>query len=291
MRIVWAIALAAALAGGCGPGIAAPERTGVVTFAPSITETVFAIGQGDRVTGVTDFCLYPPEVAALPKLGGVFNPDLEALAALAPAVLIVPGPSSTGKLAEFARRMGVAVVDGHMDSLATIDAGIQRIGDALGAADEATMVRQEIAAQLDAIARAVADRPRPRVLLVASRDTHTLDSVFTMGGTSFLSELLDVAGGENIFAGETQPYFEASKEAIVASEPDAIVEFHAGEALTEEELARFRSDWSALPTLPAVRDGRVYLLTEDFTLIPGPRIVETARLLAQRLHGDGDAAP
>lgn len=291
MRIVSAIALAvAALAAGCGPSLAAPERTGVVTFAPSITETVFAIGQGDRVVGVTDFCLYPPEAAALPKLGGVFNPNLEALAALAPTMLIVPGPSSTGKLSEFAKRMGIEVVDGHMDSLATIDAGMQRIGDALGASDEAKMVRQEIAAQLDAIARAVADETRPRVLLVASRDTHTLDSVFTMGGTSFLSELLDVAGGTNIFADETQPYFEASKESIVAAEPEVIIEFHAGAALSAAELERFRGDWQALPSLPAVRDGRVYLLTENFTLIPGPRIVDTARLMAQQLH-TGETGP
>src|SRR5690606_32252288 len=121
------------------------------------------------------------------------NPDLEKLAALQPAMIIVPGPSSTEKLNQFAARLGITVVDGFMDSLVTIDRGIQRIGDALDASGEAQLLRGEITAQLKAISQAVADQDHPSVLIVGSRETHTLDSVFTMGGTSFLSELVDVA--------------------------------------------------------------------------------------------------
>ena len=108
--------------------------------------------------------------------------------------------------------------------------------------------------------------------------------VSRVGRGSFVSEVVEAAGGENIFGDTDRAYFEASKESIVLRAPDVVLEFHAGEDLTETERALYAEDWEALSTLPAVRDGRVYLFHDSFGLRPGPRIGLTARRIAKLLH-------
>jgi iron complex transport system substrate-binding protein len=262
-----------------------PSR--VVTFAPSITEVVFALGQGERVVGVTDFCTFPPQVAELSRVGGAIDPNLERIALLEPDLLILPG--KVDALAEFAAQHSIPTLDGYMDSLAGIDKTIGRIGEALHVSEESGALRASIQAELDALRAQVADRPRVKVLLIASRTEHNLNNLFTMGGKSFLSELLTVAGGDNIYSDATLAYPEASKETVVVREPDVIIEFHAGEKLDDAERQAFIDDWNAMPTLPAVRNGRIHLLTLEHALVPGPRIAYVARAMAEFLYPVADS--
>ncbi|MBN2310444.1 MAG: ABC transporter substrate-binding protein [Candidatus Hydrogenedentes bacterium] len=283
----WMLLACAAIWAGCGAPPAddaatPPPRGGIVSFAPNITETVFALGQGDRVVGVTSFCTYPPEVAKLERLGGYMNPDLEKLTLLAPGLILVQGKNQ--ELSDVAAHNGTPVVHVNMDSLATIDAGIETLGEALDCRAEADALRAKIAAELDGVRAAVAGRRRPTVLVISLRPGHDLDNLFTVGGPSFLSEVVDVAGGDNLYAGANQAYLEASKETIVAEAPDVILEFRAGEELSDEERARFVADWRQLPSLPAVAQGRVHVITEAYALIPGPRVPMLARRIAALLH-------
>jgi iron complex transport system substrate-binding protein len=275
------------MSAGCGGDVTQKtdgEREGIITFAPSITETVFALGEGGRVVGVTNFCNYPPEAAELPRVGDVLNPNLEKLTALQPALVILPGPSSTAKVAQWADRLGITTVNGYMDDLETIRSGTLDIGNALGARPAAEKLIADMDAELDAIRTRVAGLDRPKVLLVPTRDSHRLDTIFSVGRESFLSELLVIAGGENILADSTEPYVEASKETLVVRAPDVIIEIHSGAAITEDEAQAYRDDWKALPTLPAVKANRVYILTEDYLLIPGPRVPLIARRFAECIH-------
>ena len=93
-----------------------------------------------------------------------------------------------------------------------------------------------------------------------------------------------MAGGENVYGDADQPYIEASKETIVVRAPDVVLEFHAGEKLSEEDKAALVADWDKFPALPAVKSGRVHIVTEDYALLPGPRVTQLARLLAGLLH-------
>ena len=282
------------LAAGCTapPAPQAPQRyERIVTFAPNLTEIVFALDQGERVVGVSSFCTYPPEAmdARIARVGGHFNPNLERLAALQPDLVLLEGAHA--KVAEFAALNSIRAVNLPIDSLVTLDEGIAAIGELLDCEPAATQLRREIREGLDEVQRAVEGRPRPRVLIISARPEHQLDTLFTVGGSSFLSELVTIAGGENLFADAAQPYFEASKETVVMRAPEVILEFHPGENLTDAQQEQFRADWQALPSLPAVGQGRIHLILEDYVLIPGPRFALTARHLARLLHPDAEFTP
>jgi len=243
---------------------------------------VFALGQGGRVVAVGSHDDYPAEIAALPKAGGYIDPDLEKIAMLNPELLIVQGRHP--KVAKFAELRGMPLLSVNMDSLEGIDEGIRKIGEALGCEEAADRLRAKVKRELDEVRAAVAGLPRPKVLIITMRHDHTLNSLYTAHGGSFLSEIVDIAGGQNIYADATTSYPEASKETVVIKAPEVILEFHAGEKMDEAEKRRFIEDWSRLPSLPAVQHGRVYLITEPHAARPGPRIGEIARLLAGLLH-------
>ncbi|MBW2109114.1 MAG: ABC transporter substrate-binding protein [Deltaproteobacteria bacterium] len=209
----------AGLFGGVNPAGGDPVRR-VISIGPNITETVFAIGRGDFLVGVTDFCVYPPQALALPKVGGVFNPNLERIAVLNPDLVILQGRHE--KLDTFCRARGIETLHMAMDSLSSIYQGIVAMGRALGASKQARTLNTAIHGKLEAVRRAVAPFPRQKVFISLGRAMGTMSQVYTVGGSSFLSEILSVAGGDNIFADVNRPYPEASKESLLKRSPDAI---------------------------------------------------------------------
>jgi iron complex transport system substrate-binding protein len=251
-------------------------------MAPHLTETVFALGQGSRVIAVGSFDDYPPEAAALPKVGGYVDPNLEKIAMLAPELIIVPGKDQ--KVTDFCAMKGISVLNVNMDSLETIDSGIEQIGQRLGCEKEAAALRARIKGELDEVGNAVQGLPRPKVLIITMRQDHNLNSLYTANRRSFISELVDCAGGDNVFSDAATTYLEASKETIVVKAPDVIIELHAGENIDSAEQGRYKADWQQLATLPAVQAGRIYLIMESFAARPGPRVGEVARIIARHLH-------
>lgn len=279
--------LSALLLGSCGGSPAdkpAAKRQGIITLAPHLTETAFALGQGPRVIAVGSFCDYPPEIASLPKVGGYLDPDLERITMLSPELLIIPGKHD--KVAAYAKLHHMATLSVDMDSLATIDSGIAEIGRALQCVEAANALRARIHEELESVRESVAEMPRKKVLIVTGRTDHNLNALFTANGKSFVSQVVEVAGGDNIFRDAPEVYFEASKEKVVLDAPDVILEFHAGERLTQEERAAYVADWARLPSLPAVKEGRICVILEPHALRPGPRVAEVARIIAARMHGD-----
>lgn len=264
-------------------------RHGIITMAPHLTETVFALGQGGRVVGVGSFDDYPPEIASLPKVGGYLDPDLEKIAMLNPELLILPGRARA--VTDFAALKGIPVLNINMDSFETIDLGIAAIGQALGCEKEADELRARVLGDLDAVRAAVIGLPRPKVLIITMRQDHNLNHLYTAHKTSFVSQIIDCAGGDNIYADASTSYPEASKETVVMRAPDVIVEFHAGEKLDDTERAKYVADWQQLPSLPAVKNRRIYLVEQSYAMRPGPRVGEVARIVARLLHPEAQVPP
>ncbi len=255
---------------------------GVISLAPNITETIYAIGEGSRLIGVSDFDDYPRKATALPQLGGYLDPDLEQIALLRPALIFVPGRHE--KVTTFGEQYGIAVANIHMDSLETIDAGIEAIGRTLNAVPKATQLRADILNELEAIRRAVAEFERPKVFIVLGRERGDLSNLQTVGGSSFISELVEVAGGDNIYGDAGQAYLEASKETLLLEAPDVILEIHAGRSLSQNQKTDIVSDWNGLDSLPAWKKGRIYIFTDSHMMRPGPRVTDVARQIAQKLN-------
>jgi iron complex transport system substrate-binding protein len=264
------------------PGAAAPQR--IIALAPSIVESLYALGAGERVVAVGDFCRFPLQASEKPRVGGEFNPSLEQLLALKPDLLIVQGKAE--RLHAFCRRHRIPILHVNTDTLATLRSGLRRIGRAIGREPQADALVAEIDLALARLESRLVGRPRPKAFLCMGHQPGSLRGLSTAHGKSFLSEILDVAGGQNVLADLQTPYPAVSKEALLTRAPDVILDLHPGENLSDEARRQLLDDWRAMASLPAVRNGRTYVLTEDYLMIPGPRVVHLARRLTEVLHPD-----
>ncbi|MBL7647012.1 MAG: ABC transporter substrate-binding protein [Candidatus Hydrogenedentes bacterium] len=277
------VPLLAAILSACG---GASGGKGIVSLAPNLTETIFALGEGDRLVGVSDFDDYPVAVKNLPRVGGYIDPDLEQLSLLSPALIIVPGQHE--QVTSFGEMNQIPVLNVHMDNLETIHAGIDTIGATLGVPAKAAELRARIDADLDALRGALKPHPRKKVLIVLGRERGDLTNLQTVGGSSFISELVEAAGGDNIYKSAAQPYLEASKETILLEAPDAILEIQAGKSLTTNQTQALYNDWRFMDTVPAVKNGAIYYVTESHAMRPGPRIADVAKIIARKLYFEAE---
>ncbi|MCX6550205.1 MAG: helical backbone metal receptor [Acidobacteria bacterium] len=259
-----------------------PQR--IVSVVPSVTETLFAIGAGPRVIAVSSFDTYPPEVAHLPKVGALFDPDVERILSLRPDLVVVYG-SQTDLIAQLGRANIPTYVYRH-GSLADITAGIRDLGVRLGLAGEGRRVAATIDGAMGEIRTRLKGGTRPRTLLVIGREPQSLRSINASGGIGFLHDLLELAGGANVFADVKRESLLVSTETILAKAPEVIIELHYSEPPIPEAIARERKAWTALSAVPAVKAGRVYLLYGGELVVPGPRVVVTAQTFARALHPD-----
>ncbi len=259
----------------------APSR--VITMAPSITEVAFALGQGRRVVGVSDFCDFPPEAGSLPRVGGFVNPNLERITALSPDLVILQGVAE--RTARFCRDRGIPVLFVDMDSIPTIFAGIRSMAARLECPDRAETLVREIQADLDRVRKSIAGKKRRPVFICIGREPGGVASLYTTGRNSFVSQLVEAAGGDNVFSDVLTPYPEASKESLLARAPEVILEIRLGRVQGPEEVARLREEWRVLKGIPAVDHGEVHILTDAFLLIPGPRVGLATQKFAEVLHG------
>ena len=257
----------------------------IVSTAPSITETLYALGLGDRVVGVTTYCHYPPEAMKKPKIGSYTQPDLEVIASLRPDLVVIQ--RNPVRLAERLSALHLNVIEVSHDSLAQISQAVDRIGGAAGVPVRARALNASIRAQLDDVRRRTAKFPRRRVLFVVGRTPGMLENIVTMSRGSYLNELIEIAGGINIFADARTSYPKVSMEEVLARAPDVIIDMgDMGQTVgvTEEQKRAAAALWNRYPSLPAVKQGRVYGVASDVFVIPGPRVTEAAREFAGMIH-------
>jgi ABC-type Fe3+-hydroxamate transport system substrate-binding protein len=257
----------------------APRR--IVSTAPSLTETLFALGAGDRVVGVTTWCRYPEEARLKPKIGGFSNPSLEAIAALRPDLVVLA--EGRRDLADRLARFEIPTLAVSLESLRAIEDAIGRIASRLGVPERGAALVAGIDARRAAVARLVAGYPRPRTILLLGHSPDSGGSLFAVGPASFLGEMLEAAGGENVLGDVRVPYPKVSVEEVIARDPDVILEV-VGPPADVDAQGRALRLWSAYPSLRAVRTGAVRVVVDDTIVQPGPRVGEKIEVLAHALH-------
>jgi iron complex transport system substrate-binding protein len=282
-RFAMTVTLAAALMVVAGsrraPDVAQPERPGrIVCLVPAVTEMLFAIGAGPQVMAVSSFDTYPPEVANLPRVGALLDPDLERILSLRPDLVVVYGTQV--ELRQQLDRAGVPQFVYTHARLADVMSTIRDLGTHVGRTEQAHRVAADIETALDDIRTRVADRRRPRTLLVIGREPGTLRGIIASGGYGFLHEMLEIAGGENVFGDVARESVQATSELVLARRPEVILEIR-GSPVSDD---RARAAWSALSSVPAVRTGRIHIIGDQRAVVPGPRIAEGTALFAQALH-------
>ncbi|HEX9698667.1 MAG TPA: cobalamin-binding protein [Acidobacteriota bacterium] len=247
----------------------------IVSLAPSNTETLFHIGAGDLLVGATRFDEHPPEAAAVPRVGGFADIDVERVLALRPDLVLAAG-FHAGGVAPRLRGLGLTVfVIEPRDAAEAIDR-VELLGRIVGrearARNAARRLRQRMARVQ---ARVVGARGRPRVLYQLSRD------LYSAGPGSFPHDLIVRAGGANIAASAGDRYPRLSEEFVIAADPEVIFVAGHESGVTAAEL-RARPGWAGIA---AVRTRRIVVLEDpDLAGRPGPRIVEALEIIARAIH-------
>jgi iron complex transport system substrate-binding protein len=256
----------------------------VISLAPSVTEIVFALGQGHRLVGVTSYCTYPAEAKRLPKCGAAMDTDLEKILSLRPDLILIHGQHGTA--ARLCKENNIRMLRTSANDLPTLYDAILTIGDALGCTPRAEQLVDKMKADLDKVRSAVKNTPKVKVFLCMSRQPGRVKSLLTTNGEGFVSRMLEAAGGENIFANTDVLYPKIGVAELIRRGPDAIIEMRPGDSLTDADRQRAIADWAELGPIAAVANKRIYVVADDFALIPGPRIPLLARRFAELLHPD-----
>jgi iron complex transport system substrate-binding protein len=269
-----ALTLAVCADAGAGQG----EARRIVSLAPSLTETVFALGAGERLVGVSAYCDYPPEVRTIDRVGTFLSPNVEAIIAKRPdVVLVVPRPGNRNPV-ESLRRLGVRVVVVEPNSVDEVKQSILKVGEEIGRNEEARALVSNIEERMAAVRARTEGAPRPRVLMVIGQMP-----LHAVGTGTFLDELITVAGGVNVGgqAGGSWPHL--SLEFAISSRPEVIIDTTMG---NEERAGAGAATafWDGFPMMPAVQDSRVYGHMEYHLLRPGPRIAEALETIARLVH-------
>ena len=252
-----------------------PQR--IIALTPSLVETLFALGLGDRVVGVGDYTTWPAEAVRKPRLGGLFNPNLERIVSLHPdlAVLLPSEKDLGGKL----RPLGVDVLIVPDETLADVERSFYTIAAHCNVQEAGKRFAAEWRAGLS-----LPKIPGPplKVLISIGRASGRLGEISVAGRGTFLDELLIRLGGVNAFADSPTRYPQISVEEVVARKPDVVLELRT-DPQTPEQAAALVRDWQALPEVPAVRNRAVEVIAGSHVLIPGPRLPRFYREMREAL--------
>jgi iron complex transport system substrate-binding protein len=252
------------------------EAQRIVSLAPNHTEILYALGVGDRVVGVTEYCNYPPEAAAKPKVGDFITVDLEQVVGLEPDLVL----ATTMHMAETVpalQERGITVFVLDPQSVVAVLESIQKIGQLTDRESEAEALVADMQARIAAVQEKVQGAPRPKVFWELGPE------LFTAGPGSFVNDLITLAGGENVAGDADSPWPQLSVEAIILKDPDVIVLADHNYGQTAE-MVKERPGWE---DIQAVREGNVIEITDDDIVSrPGPRLVEGLEFLAKAFHPD-----
>jgi iron complex transport system substrate-binding protein len=242
----------------------------IISLAPSVTETMFALGLGDRLVGVTRYCLYPAEALEKAQVGGYTDPNYEAILSLHPDLVILLKEHEQVKDFLVANHIRFLAIDNH--DITGIIASIDTLGVICGAAKAAdsisSLIRNGMLRDNDT------PQQHPKVLLGVGRESvgcGNVGEVWVAGKRSIYNEILEACGAENIIADTAFDYPTLTTEGIIRLQPDIIIEIT--NHIPGADLEKVKKDWEKLDMLPAVKNDMIFFLTRDYVTVPGPRTI------------------
>ena len=249
----------------------------VVSLAPNVTELLFAIGAGDQVVGIDRYSDQPAgPVQRLPSVGSDYEPSLEKIVALAPDLVLLSRSANRRETADALERLGVPSFITETPAVADMPRTMRDLGTLTGHVADAAAQLAHLQDGLAAVRARVAGRPRPRVLVVVWPEP-----LYVGGRETFTHDLIDVAGGKNV-AADVRGYTTFPLERVLAAAPDVIIlPTHAASGTGDAAAVAY---WSRWPSIPAVRDHRVFAVEDAIISRPGARLVQGAERLAALLH-------
>jgi iron complex transport system substrate-binding protein len=260
----------------------APSR--IVSLSPHITETLFALGAGSQVIAVTRYCDYPSEAIALPNVGGLLDVNIEAIVALKADLVILL--SSQQSIQHQLNTLGISTLAVDSRTLNDIQSTIRAVGLATGHQQKATQLLTQMTEQIAAITLAVEPLTKPTVMISVSHSLgdNALHSVYIAGQQDFYNDLLQIAGGENVYQRAYPKVPHISLEGILNLNPDVIIDIFPEADDHSASLDVTYAQWMTLTSVKAVQNKQVHLIQADYATIPGPRVITLLKQLVSVLH-------
>jgi iron complex transport system substrate-binding protein len=261
-----------------------PAVRRIVSLAPSITESLFELGLGDKVVGVTRYCRYPAEVKNIEKIGGYLDPNLEAILRVQPDLVITSDENK--ETVQKMEALGLRTLIIQQKTIEDILNTMIKIGDATGKKQEARLWVENARMEMKKVQQRYKNLKHLKVLVSMTRvfGVGAIREVYVAGNKNFYNDLIELAGGINAYNGTIIKTPSISAEGIIDLNPDVILDLMPmlDEIPITPEAAR--EEWQSLQEVSAVKNNRVYVLTGDYTVVPGPRFLKTLNDFAAAIH-------
>ncbi len=257
------------------------QRERIISFAPNVTEMLFALGVEDRLVGVTRFCKSPPQAQEKEIVGDLFNPSLERIVSLKPTKFIsleIRNP----ELKKVLRLSKAKIVEVPNETIEEIFIGLRIIGDALEVKSKSDSIETTLRKSLEEIATENKLEDSLKVGIVIGRSDGSLEEIYVAGKETFYTELLEMLGAKNAFDNLEGRYPTVSLEILLETNPDIIIEIQT--ELNEAKKQQILEIWQKLPNLSAVENGKLKFLSGKSVAIPGIKINETFEKLAKAIQ-------
>jgi len=252
----------------------------VISLAPSNTEMLFALGVGDRIVGVTEYCNYPLEANSINKVAGFNTVNLEKVAQVKPELILAIRGNDMESLRSL-RQLGIPVFSFDIQNLDQVSSALRRLGTLLGVENRANTIADSLESRVRLVRRDIKDVPdKPKVMW-----GFWGDPIYTAGAKTMIDDVIETAGGKNMGRLAKGAWPQISLETVVQWAPDVIITTHVpggvGHLLNEVNRLRETDGWKLIP---AVQSGRIHYVEADWLLRPGPRLVDALQSVAHLLH-------
>lgn len=277
-KAVRAVFLAAAITGTALGAAALRTYERIIALTPSSVETIYALGAAERLVGVSSFADFPPQARReKPAVGGVVNPDIEKLLSLRPD-LIISNPSAmvTSKLGA----LGLNIEQIPDETLDDVARSFARIGELVGEAEGGRAMARRLITAVAAAREHSQERGEVSALVVIG-----YEPLWVAGGTGFLNEILEAAGGRNVAGAIEKDFYAIDFERVIAEGPECIIDLTLEDATDCEAQAKVMAFWRRFESIPAAASGRVEFIDSDLLTVPGPRLVDGVAAIEKALHG------
>jgi iron complex transport system substrate-binding protein len=262
----------------------------IISMTPSITETLFTLGLGEKVVGVTRYCEYPPEAKKKMAVGGYHDANYEAIMGLAPdLVIMLPEQEKTR---QFLEKMGIATLTINNKTIPDILGTVRTIGKRCGVEERSEKLARQMETRIERLKQKNSRLYHPRVLVSIGgyMRSGSLDTICVAGKNSFYGQIVELAGGINAYQG-TLPFPDISREGMVELNPQVIIDIVVSphyESLDNAKKESIMRQWrEAASRTDAAQDNRIYLIEKDYAVIPGPRFILALEDIKKMIYPDG----
>jgi iron complex transport system substrate-binding protein len=256
--------------------VAAPQR--IVSLAPGITETLYALGLDDKIAGVTTFCDWPAAARKKTRIGGFTNPSIEKIVSLKPDLIIATADGNRQDAVLQLERLGLPVYVTNPSNTNAVLKSILHIGEITNREKDARELVDKLQRRLNNITHQIRHKSKPRVFFQLG-----LEPLITAGKGTLINEVIERAGGVNVAGHDPANYPRYSAEGIIGVSPEIII---FAPMVNDKEFVAVKIFWQEFGKIPAVKNNKIYPINADLINRASPRIVDAIEIMALIFHPD-----